>query len=192
MHLRWMFLAAYACSGMAGLIYQVNWTRLLTLQMGHGTAAVSTVVGAFMGGLGGGSILVARFASRLTGRQALVAYVVLESVVVAAALMLPSELAGMTPILRWSYRDGTSGLLFPFVRLLLCLLLVFVPAAALMLALVSRSSTSSTGARSESAASWVRRNVSIFRGFPFSRTTKSLASRSRTGTPPFVVTLTTT
>ena len=46
-----MFLAAYACSGLAGLIYEVTWARLLTLYMGHGTAAVSTVVAAFMGGL---------------------------------------------------------------------------------------------------------------------------------------------
>jgi predicted membrane-bound spermidine synthase len=54
----WLFLAAYACSGFAGLIYEVSWTRLATLYMGHTTAAASTVVAAFMGGLAAGSAVV--------------------------------------------------------------------------------------------------------------------------------------
>ena len=37
-----LFLAAYACSGLAGLVYEVSWTRLLTLEMGRGIAASST------------------------------------------------------------------------------------------------------------------------------------------------------
>ena len=45
------FLALFAVSGAAALIYEVVWTRLLTLQMGHGVAAASTVLAAFMGGL---------------------------------------------------------------------------------------------------------------------------------------------
>ena len=53
----WLFLAAYTCSGFAGLVYEVAWTRLLTLYMGHSTAAVSTVVAAFMGGLAAGAAL---------------------------------------------------------------------------------------------------------------------------------------
>ena len=42
----WLFLVAYTCSGLAGLIYEVTWTRLLTLYIGHTTAAASTVVAA--------------------------------------------------------------------------------------------------------------------------------------------------
>ena len=49
-------LAAFACSGFAALVYEVVWTRLLTLHLGHTTAAVSTVTAAFMGGLGLGSV----------------------------------------------------------------------------------------------------------------------------------------
>ena len=30
---RWL-LAAFACSGLAGLVYETAWTRLLTLQLG--------------------------------------------------------------------------------------------------------------------------------------------------------------
>ena len=50
-----LFLLAYACSGFAGLIYQVCWTRLLTLYIGHTTAAASAVVAAFLGGLAAGA-----------------------------------------------------------------------------------------------------------------------------------------
>jgi hypothetical protein len=39
---RWLFLAAYTCSGLAALIYEVSWTRLLTLYMGHSLAAAGT------------------------------------------------------------------------------------------------------------------------------------------------------
>ena len=66
-----LFLAAYVCSGLAGLIYEVAWTRLLTLYMGHTTAAASTVVAAFMGGLGAGAAIGGRFATRFSRRQAL-------------------------------------------------------------------------------------------------------------------------
>jgi hypothetical protein len=38
---RWLFLLAYTCSGLAGLIYEVSWTRLLTLYIGHTTAAAA-------------------------------------------------------------------------------------------------------------------------------------------------------
>jgi spermidine synthase len=65
------FLAAYTCSGVAGLIYEVSWTRLLTLHIGHTTAAASAVVAAFMGGLAIGAAVAGRLAARLTLRQCL-------------------------------------------------------------------------------------------------------------------------
>src|SRR5204863_2443932 len=100
---RALFLFAYFCSGLAGLIYEVNWTRILTLYIGHTTAAASAVVAAFMGGLAGGAAIGGRFATRFSARQALFAYVILETIVVLVALVLPYELAAMTPALRWAY-----------------------------------------------------------------------------------------
>ena len=129
--MRGLFLGAYACSGLAGLIYQVTWTRLLTLYMGHTTAAASTSVTAFMGGLAGGAFLGGRLAPRLTPRQALYAYAALECFVALIALVLPFELSALKPVLAWSYRDGAAGLLFPAVRLLSCLVVIFIPALAL-------------------------------------------------------------
>ena len=47
----WLFVGCYAASGTAALIYEVAWTRLFTLELGHTVAASSTVLAAFMGGL---------------------------------------------------------------------------------------------------------------------------------------------
>ena len=131
MALKWLFLAAYTCSGLAGLIYEVAWTRLLTMYMGHSTAAASSVVAAFMGGVAGGSALGGVIAPRLTVRQALHAYIALEAGVLSVALLLPLEFSALIPVLAWAYRDGVPGFLFPAIRLLLCLVVVLIPAMAL-------------------------------------------------------------
>ena len=127
----WLFLLAYVCSGLAGLVYEVSWTRLLTLYIGHTTAAAAAVVAAFLGGLAVGAAWGGRIASRLSRASALRAYVGLELGVAVAALLLPWELRLLTPVLSWAYGDGGAGLLFPLMRLVSCLLMVFAPAAAL-------------------------------------------------------------
>ncbi|MDO8679595.1 MAG: fused MFS/spermidine synthase [Acidobacteriota bacterium] len=129
--MRWLFLLAYACSGLAGLIYEVSWTRLLTLYIGHTTAAASAVVAAFLGGLALGAGAGGAIASRLSPRRSLQIYIALELAVAVLALLLPIELSALKPLLRWAYGDGAPGLLFPAVRVLSCLVMVFVPALAL-------------------------------------------------------------
>ncbi|MQA28990.1 MAG: tetratricopeptide repeat protein [Luteitalea sp.] len=128
---RWWFLAAYTSSGLAGLIYEVVWTRRLTLHMGHTTAAASTVLAAFMGGLAIGSVVGGRFAARLTRRKALYLYALLEVVVAVSAIAMPLALEALKPMLRWSYQDGTGGALFPLVRLVGCLVVLLIPTTAL-------------------------------------------------------------
>ncbi len=127
----WLFLLAYTCSGLAGLVYEVSWTRLLTLYIGHTTGAAAAVVAAFLGGLAAGAALGGRAAARLTPRQSLQVYIALELGVAIAALILPGALSTLTPLLEWAYRDGAPGVLFPAIRLLTCVLLVFLPATAL-------------------------------------------------------------
>lgn len=90
MRQRRLFLAPYACSGFAGLVDELAWTRLLTLHMGHGTAATSTVVAAFMGGLAAGSVLGGWMAPRVPPHRTLYRYVALEVIVVFVALVLLS------------------------------------------------------------------------------------------------------
>ena len=129
--MRRLFFFAYACSGLAGLIYEVSWTRLLTLSVGHTTAAASAVVAAFLGGLALGAAVGSYVSARLTSRQGLFLYVGLETFVALVALLLPVEISLLTPLLKSAYRDGAGGALFPLVRLSACLLVVLIPATAL-------------------------------------------------------------
>ncbi|HUR33426.1 MAG TPA: fused MFS/spermidine synthase [Vicinamibacterales bacterium] len=126
-----LFLAAYACSGFAGLVYEVSWTRLLTLEMGRGIAASSTVLAAFMGGLALGAALAGRWAATLTPRQALRAYAGLELLVAVLALALPRALRLVAPLFASAYQDGTAGVGFGLMRLGISLGLLLVPAMAL-------------------------------------------------------------
>ena len=126
-----LFLLAYICSGLAGLVYEVSWTRLLTLYIGHSTASASTVVAAFLGGLAVGASAGGRIASRLDARKAVTAYAGLEFVIAALAFLLPFAIRAAVPLLRWAYADGAGGGLFAGVRFALCVGLVFVPALAL-------------------------------------------------------------
>ncbi|MCD4785802.1 MAG: fused MFS/spermidine synthase [Candidatus Eremiobacteraeota bacterium] len=53
-------------SGMTGLIYQILWTKMLSLTFGHTVFAISSILSAFMGGLALGSYLIGRFVDRLS------------------------------------------------------------------------------------------------------------------------------
>ena len=127
---RWLLLA-YSCSGFAGLVYEIAWTRLLTLHLGHTTAAVSTVTAAFMGGLGFGGALGGRIASRLSRRQALWVYALLELVVAVAALTIAWSLTLLTPVFAWAYGEDGAGPLFSTVRIASSLGVLLVPGVAL-------------------------------------------------------------
>ncbi|MEO7133534.1 MAG: fused MFS/spermidine synthase [Vicinamibacterales bacterium] len=126
-----LLLIAYTCSGLAGLIYEVTWTRLLTLYIGHTTAAASAVVAAFLGGLAIGAAVGGRIASKQSPRRCLQAYVGLEFAVAAFALLVPLELRWFSPVLQWAYQDGAGGALFPTVRVISCIVMVMLPALAL-------------------------------------------------------------
>ena len=127
---RWLLLA-YACSGFAGLVYQIAWTRLLTLHLGHTTAAVSTVTAAFMGGLGLGGALGGRIASRLSRRQALWTYALLELVVALAALCDRGQPDAAHARVRVGVRRGRRRPVFSTVRIACSFAVLLVPGVAL-------------------------------------------------------------
>src|SRR5436190_1019698 len=141
---RRVFILLYAASGAAALVYEVTWTRLLTLQLGHTVAAASTVLAAFMGGLALGSWLT-RLAR--TARAPLRTYALLELVVAVSALLLPAALAASVPALAWAYADGAAPARFAVVRVAISLALLGIPAAAM-------------GATFPIAAGWYGRNAS--------------------------------
>ncbi|MCC7416942.1 MAG: fused MFS/spermidine synthase [Acidobacteria bacterium] len=132
---RRVFVGAYAGSGAAALIYEVAWTRLLTLQLGHTVAAASTVLAAFMGGLALGAAVAGRFSdSALTAAahaRRLRRYAALEIFVAIVALLLPLALAAAVPALAWAYADGSAPARFALVRVAISLALLCIPAAAM-------------------------------------------------------------
>ena len=134
---RRVFLLLYAASGAAALVYEVAWTRLLTLQMGHTVAAASTVLAAFMGGLALGSWLGGRVDAAVQRGSShpavarLRAYAICEATIAIVAIALPVMLTAFVPLLSWAYHDGLSPATFGAVRVVLAITLLVVPAMAM-------------------------------------------------------------
>ncbi len=129
--MRRAFALLFAASGAAALIYEVTWTRLFTLQLGHGVAAVSTVLAAFMGGLAVGSAAAGRRAVRLNPRRSLRVYGGLELAIAFLALLLPFAVNSLEPLFALAYGDGGGGPAFALLRVGAGLLLLSLPAAAM-------------------------------------------------------------
>jgi spermidine synthase len=74
---------AFFASGLAALVYQVAWQRVLALHTGVGIYSVAMIVAAFMAGLGLGSHFGGKLSLRLSPARALFAFGVLEVLVAA-------------------------------------------------------------------------------------------------------------
>ena len=59
-----MLLAAFTLSGLAGLMHQVVWAKLLATLIGTTAHAQAAVLGVFMGGLALGSVAIGRRVDR--------------------------------------------------------------------------------------------------------------------------------
>ena len=127
---RWVFVTCYAASGAAALVYQVAWTRLFSLQLGHTTAAASTVLAAFMGGMALGAWIGGRVRID-SARRLLRWYAAIELLVAAIAIFLPLALDAVVPALAWAYSDGTNPRTFVSVRVVSSLVLAGLPAVTM-------------------------------------------------------------
>ena len=78
---------AFFCSGFAALLCQIVWQRMLGIFAGSDTVSAALVVGAFLAGLGLGSILGAKIADRLSPRRALLGFAIAEAGVAGFALL---------------------------------------------------------------------------------------------------------
>jgi spermidine synthase len=113
-------------SGISSLIYQIVWTRMLTLVFGHTIYSVSVVLSAFMAGLGLGSYLWGTTIDK-TGRPLLV-YGKIEILIGISAACLSLLFSNFSPIYAWLYQSlpdifFQTGLL----KIVLAFCLVLVP-----------------------------------------------------------------
>jgi predicted MFS family arabinose efflux permease len=81
-----VFTVLYLLSGAAALLYEVAWLRLLTMSTGHTTAAVGSVLAAFMGGLAIGAWAGGRISNGLPAVRALRIYAALEATIALFAV----------------------------------------------------------------------------------------------------------
>jgi len=70
--------AAFFVSGIAALVYQIAWQRILALHSGVGIYSIAMIVGAFMAGLGAGSFLGGVLSARVSRAAALRTFAALE------------------------------------------------------------------------------------------------------------------
>jgi spermidine synthase len=94
--MRLALLAVFFCSGAAGLVYEVLWTRHLSLIFGVTVYAVATVLSVFMGGLGLGSFLLGRWVDRRA--NPVYVYALLEGAIGLYALLVPTCFDVLRPI----------------------------------------------------------------------------------------------
>ena len=105
----WTILASFFVSGLAGLLYQVVWTRYLALFLGSTSYAVVAVLAAFMGGLAAGNALLGTRADSL--RRPLFFYACLEAGIGLFAVFFPwyfeTVRQGFLSVIRTVHPEGT-------------------------------------------------------------------------------------
>jgi spermidine synthase len=123
----WVFLFFFI-SGATGLIYEVVWTRLLTLVLGNTHYSVSTVLTTFMGGLALGSFFGGRLIDR--GGRPLLIYALLEGAIGVYCLLIPFFIDASLPFFQWIYHNfQESYSLTSFFRFSVCGAILLVPAS---------------------------------------------------------------
>lgn len=122
-----MIFAFFFLSGACALAYEIIWTRQLTLLAGTTTAAVSTVLAVFMGGLALGARLLGPLADR--GRFLLRWYAALELGIGLFALAQPGILFWMDKAyLYFIPRVGHPGINLLALRIGVAAIVLLVPA----------------------------------------------------------------
>ncbi len=120
-------------SGITALVYEIIWTRQLTLVFGHTVYSVSIVLAAFMAGLGFGSYIWGHHIDQEVTRQKetspLLVYGRIEILIFASSAVLSLIFSEFDVVYAWIHRGlPESPALFNTVKAVLAFLLMFIPA----------------------------------------------------------------
>ena len=121
-----LILLIFFLSGASGLIYEIVWTRLLSLVFGVSSFAISTVLTVFMAGLGIGGYIFGRLIDKRG--NPLKVYAVLEILIGLYAILLPNIIS----LTEWMYiklhvLTGGSFLLLSAERFLISFFILIFP-----------------------------------------------------------------
>lgn len=120
----------FLATGAAGLVYEILWNKMLALLMGNTAYALATLLTVFMGGLALGAWLGGRWAP--SGSAGLLVYGLLEVLVGAYCLALPTLLDWTQPLFGAIYRNFYGSLAtFNFLQFLVVSLLLLLPTACM-------------------------------------------------------------
>lgn len=115
--IRLVLYGVFFASGAAALIFQVAWQRVLSLHAGMDLFSVTTVVAAFMAGLGIGNLLGGSIADRLTPRHAILMYASAELLIGSFGWLSIWLLYEQYPTFSSLLRNNASAFLFHFILL---------------------------------------------------------------------------
>ena len=118
----------FFCSGAAGLLYEIVWSKELAYLLGSSLHAVAAVVASFLLGLALGARLLGVPLARRGGRAR--TYAALELGVGLLGLVILPALRASDPLVSQLYRSlGGEGVAFASARLVLVMLALLPPAA---------------------------------------------------------------
>ena len=131
-HLSTFSLVVLFCfffSGLAGLIYQILWLRMIDKVIGSAPFAVATVLSVFMGGLALGSWLAGRYIDRIGSRRNLLSlYGKVELAIGIYGLLLPLFIYAAKPVYVLAYNSlFVHFWLYRIFTFFGCSLLLIVP-----------------------------------------------------------------
>src|SRR3989338_3580895 len=115
-------LLIFFLSGASGLIYEIVWTRLLSLVFGVSSFAISTVLTVFMAGLGIGGYIFGRLIDKRG--NPLKVYAVLEILIGLYAILLPNLIFFYKMVIKKAkypplpplYKGGGGGIFLALCR----------------------------------------------------------------------------
>jgi len=93
--IQWVVVAGIGVSGIAAMIYQIAWTKVLLLSIGSSVYAFSLIVTAFICGLALGSLIIGKFIDR---RKDLVLWLALLQGAIGLSALLIVPLLGKLPV----------------------------------------------------------------------------------------------
>lgn len=116
---------AFLLSGVAGLTFELVWTRYLGLAIGATSVAIATITAAYMGGLALGSHFGGKLADRL--KRPLAVYGALELAVAAAGLIVTHLALAVPAVDAALFGELSSGVARALTRFLVAVLVLGIP-----------------------------------------------------------------